>query len=587
MFKKNPAIITFAILIIAICFFSCDPSGNGSTADDGKVITYLSAEPKTLNPYNRTDANAAILLRRNFQPLCQLDFFDYKLVPVLATALPDVEMMDNGRVNMTLEIREEAKWDNGEPITAQDVIFSLKVMNVPSVDNKALRPYFEYIEDVKVDENNPRKFTLDCKEPYMLMESALTDLFILPSYVYDPDGLLEEYSLTQITQGGEELKEDPKLVQFGDQFNSSKYQREVGIGSGPYHFDRWETNQRVVYKLKDNWWGTQLAQENHWFEAEAKELVYEVINDQTTAVVALRGGKLDAMYRIPPRTFIEELKVSENFNNQFNTYSPTQFLYSYLGINMRDQKFGDVDTRKALRLIMDCEKYSTTVFYGLAERVNSFIHPSKKEFINPDVPIYEQDLDGARELFKKAGWSDSNGNGTIDKTIDGELVEMSFELLYPSSANTSEKGVLMFQEFAKTVGVNVIPRPLEFSQFLERTKAHNFEMYFGIWGSSPLESDPKQIWHTSSYNGGSNYVGFGTPESDKLIDDLRKELDRGKRAEIYKKLQKIIDDECPYIFMDATKNRIAIAKKFGEQKVSGVNPGYYVPGFQAVEAVMN
>ena len=110
-------------------------------------------------------------------------------------------------------------------------------------------------------------------------------------------------------------------------------------------------------------------------------------------------------------------------------------------------------------------------------------------------------------------------------------------------------------------------------------------MYYGIWSAPPLESDPKQIWHTDSYNGGSNYVGFGTPESDQLIDDLRKELDETKRIKIYKKLQELIDRDAPYVFMTATKNRVAVHNKFGDTKDTGVNPGYFTPGLGVLNVI--
>jgi len=144
----------------------------------------------------------------------------------------------------------------------------------------------------------------------------------------------------------------------------------------------------------------------------------------------------------------------------------------------------------------------------------------------------------------------------------------------------------MFQESARNIGLKINPVPLEFTVMIEKTRAHNFDMYYGIWSSPPTESDPKQIWHTDSYNGGSNYVGFGTPESDQLIDDLRRELDVDKRGEIYKKLQAMIDKDAPYIFMSATQNRVAINKKFKAQQ-SGINPGYFAPGLQMLDAIKN
>ena len=460
-------------------------------------------------------------------------------------------------------------------------------MKLPKADNAHFKPYFEYIEDVIIDADNPRKFTLVCNEPYMLMVSALEDLQIMPSYVYDEAGILKNYTVKQLAKGGSALDNDAQLSKAAENFNLPKFQNQVVVGSGPYKFDKWLPNQRVVLKKKKDWWGDALKGENHWFEAYPDEIVYEIINDMTTAVVALKGEKVDAINRVDPRTFVEDLKASESFNNKFNTYTPTQFLYAYIGMNMRDPKFEDVRVRRAMRHLMDTKTYQDKVFYGMAEHVSSFIHPSKKKFINTNVKPSVYSLDKAKQLMAEAGWKDTNGNGTLDKVIDGEVVEFEADFVYPNVAKTSEKAVLMFQESTRKIGLTINPVPLEFTVMVEKTKSHNFDMYYGIWVSPPTESDPKQIWHTDSYNGGSNYVGFGTPESDQLIEDLRKELDETKRAEIYKKLQAVIDRDAPYVFMSATQNRVAAHNKFGKIKDTGVNPGYFTPGFSVLNAVKN
>ncbi len=582
----------FTIALFTFCLSSCggestttggNQSGDTEYKQDGKFIQYTLGEPKSLNPYNRTTAFGGLLVERAFQSLITMDWFSSEIVPMLATSRPEIKTRDDGKVEMTLEMRPEAKWDNGTPITPEDVAFSLKVMKNPTVDNAHLRLYFEYIEDVVIDAENPMKFTLVCKEPYMLMESALIDLMIIPSYVYDVDGIMKKYTVKQMANTPmAKMEKDDNLIRFGKEFNSTKFSREVVSGSGPYKFDRWETNQRLIYKLKKDWYGHKLKKEHHWFDANMDEIVYEVINDATTATVALKGGKIDAMNRINPRIFVKEMREDEDFNSRFHTGTPTQFLYSYFGMNLRHPKFEDVKTRKALRLLMDANEYGNTIFYGLAERVTSFIHPSKKEFINADLEVYQQDIEAAKKLLAEAGWTDSNGNGTLDKNIDGKVTEFVIDFIFPNGAKTSEQGVLMYKESCKKAGIQIEPRSIDFSVMQGDLKAHKFEMYYGIWGSSPLESDPKQIWHTSSANGGSNYVSFGTPRSDELIDNLRRELDKPKRIAIYNELQKIIDDECPYIFINATQNRIAVSKKFDNVNFTGMVPGYYIPSLQEV-----
>ncbi len=586
-FSRNAAVLLAASLLV---FSSCKTESSSDTGIEGKtyenkLTDYLTGNPQQLNPYNRTDAASAMMIKNLFQSLLYTDVFSYEVTPQLAKAVPTPVVRADGKTVLSFEIKDGAKWDNGTEITGEDVAFSVKILKLPKTENQHLKPYFEYIEDVVIDKSNPKKFTLICKEPYMLMVSALEDLVILPSYVYDEAGILKNYTVKQIAQGGSKIEKDANLIKAAENFNGPKFQNQTVVGSGPYKFIEWQANQRITMELKKDWWGKKYEKESHWFQAFPEKITYEIITDPTTAVVALKGEKIDAIYRVEPRAFVEELQKSEDFTSKFNTYTPTQFLYSYIGMNMRNPKFEDVRVRRAMRRIMDNKTYDTQVFYGMAEQVTTFIHPSKKKFINPDLKIIRQDIEKARSLMAEAGWKDTNGNGTLDKEIDGEVVEFEVDFLYPSIAKTSEKGVLMFQEAARQVGLKINPTPLEFTVMVEKTKAHNFDLYYGIWVSSAVESDPKQIWHTDAYNGGSNYVGFGTAESDALIDALRKELDENKRAEIYKKLQAAIDKDAPYVFMSATQNRVAVHKKFGKVKDTGINPGYFSPGLQVQNVV--
>jgi len=377
--RKLTGIFSFIALSVGTCLFIFSCKSDSSTSSntntnanqqyENKLVDYLSTNPQQLNPYNRTDAPSAVLIRYLYQPLVQTDYFSYEQVPILAKALAVPKERGDGKIVMDMEVREEAKWDNGTPITGEDVAFSLKVMKLPKADNAHFRPYFEYIEDIIIDADNPRKFTLVCKEPYMLMASSIEDLMIIPAYVYDEKGLLKDYTVGQLAKGGSRLDSDSKLNEAAENFNAPRFQNKIVVGSGPYKFENWTPTQRIKLSLKKDWWGHKLKNENHWFQAFPEEITYEIIPDPTTAITALQGEKIDAIYRVNPRSFVEDLQKSEGFTDKFNVYTPTQFLYAYIGMNMRDEKFEDVLVRRALRHVMDTKTYQEKVFYGMAEHV--------------------------------------------------------------------------------------------------------------------------------------------------------------------------------------------------------------------------
>ncbi len=565
-------------------------SGNGALSGnyENRVITHALGDPEELTPLNSNDNGATIVFQHVFQTLLHIDFKTYEVAPVLAKARPVFTDTPDGKLKVDFEIREEAKWDNGEAITAKDVDFSLRVLKNPQTNSKALKPYFDKIEDFIIDKDNPRKFSVIYSEPYMIIESSFSDLYIIPEYIYDPEGIMKKFTVKQLFEQGEKLSSNADIKKFADQYNGSKFQREVVVGSGPYTFEDWQVNQRVILKRKDNWWGNNVKDSNHWFQAYPDKLVLETINDLTTATVALRGEKLDAMRGIEPKPFVTDLKESDDFTSKYSMHTPPLFSYDYMAINQRLDKFSDVRTRKALAHIMNVDQLIESFCYGLGERVASFTHPSLTERLNPNVKPYPHSIETARALLAEAGWKDTNGDGTLDKEIDGEKVDFTIDLNFNTGNSRRERACLIFQEEARKAGVKVNILPLEWSVMLERNKSHNYEMFVAGWISSPFESDPKQIWHTDSYNdGGSNYTGFGNPQTDQIIENLRKEMDDAKRFAMYKELHQIIHDDVPYIFLLAQKERIAIHKKYANDYASGIRPGYWDAGFQISKPTAN
>jgi len=128
--------------------------------------------------------------------------------------------------------------------------------------------------------------------------------------------------------------------------------------------------------------------------------------------------------------------------------------------------------------------------------------------------------------------------------------------------------------------VKIIPVGLDFKVMLDKLQARDFEMYFGLWQAAVVESDPSQLWHTNSIGNAQNYPGFGNAESDKILEALVVELSEEKRAILYKELQQMIDDEAPYIFLLAVRNRVAVHKRITDPNFSSMGNGYWEAGFR-------
>lgn len=567
----------FSVILLAAC-----GGGGGKKSGSGNpnVIIHELSDAQMLNPINYSDASAGYIVSNIFQNLLAIDFKTLELVPVLAESRPEIVTSPDSQLYITYRIREQARWDDGQPVTAKDIEFTLKVIKNPRVDNFNNKPYFEFITDFKFHDDDPKKFTLVCKDVYILSEVMSGDIPALPASVYDPKGIMQQFTVRQLTELQQELVENERIIEFANEFNSEKYQRDKNfiVGSGAYTLDEWATGQKIVLKKKDNWWGDELRGTNIFFDVNAPKLVYQTINDQTTSLVALKAGNVDVMRGIKPKDFTE-LPKSSKFTENFNAHTPAQLAYLYLGINVRRPKFSDKLTRQALANIVDVEKIINVINYGFGERAVGPVHPSKNDEYNPNLTPYEFNPDKAKQLLSEAGWADTDGDGILDKLIDGKKTPFTIEIIYNSGNDVRKAICLLFQEEARKLGIKVDVVTQEWSIFLDKTKAHDFDMYVGAWISSPIPSDHKQIFHTSSYNGGSNYTGFGNDATDALIDSIRVTLDVEKRKVLNQRFQAILLDECSYLFLYYPKERLAIHKRFDNAEPSLMRPGYKEAAF--------
>jgi len=577
-------ILPIGLLGLSLFFSACgggSKKGNASVKSEragiNDVVIVEQSDPDKLNPITYNSNNASTIMGNIYQSLLNLDPSTLEFIPILAKSRPVITEITEGPykggLTMVYELRPEAKWDNGTPILASDVAFTLKAIKNPKVNAENQRPYYEVIDDIQIDPSNPRKFTLIFKEKYILAESV-SAITVLPEYVYDPEKIMRKFSVKDLNDASkaDALKNNADILKFGEWFNGQKFQRdkEGVVGSGPYYLEKWEFGQRVTLKKKTNWWGA--AMKDRGFSAGPDKLIFEVINDEPASISAIRGERVDLKDAIASKDYLE-LKKDDNVTAHFNLIDTTQFSYSFIGMNMRNPKMSDKKVRRALAMLVDVDKIIKVLYYDLGRRVTSpFSY--LKNYYDKDLKPIPFDIAGANKLLDEAGWKDSDNDGIRDKMINGQKVQLSLTIKHRSGDPIADKLITMIAENAKQAGVNFTAQPREWTVLLNETTNHDFEMMFLGWSMSPNLDDPKQVWHTSSYNGGSNNVGFGDQHTDELIEKIRTELDETKRNALYKEFQEIVYDQQPYIFLCTPKKKMAFHKRFDNAVAYPVRPGY-------------
>jgi len=577
--------LLFSALTITLIFSGCNSDGSKSdkTYKDQVVIHELS-NPQGLNAITTSDAQASAIKSNLFQSLLSADMDDeeMKIIPWLAKSRPIVTVLPgNTGMEITYEIKEEAAWDDGTPITASDIIFSIKAAKCPKVNSDHLKPYIEFITEVLTYPENPKKLTFVSKEVYILAEHVTGDIAIIPEKVLDPKGLLRNFTIAQFNAPTEAVLSDPRIKEFADAYNSEPYNREPEFiaCSGPYKLVSWQTGQRLILERKDNWWGKKYEKESFLFEAYPKRLVYEIVNDFNTALTALKDEKIDVILVTPVKEYLD-LDKSAAFKANYIKSEPLMLSYTYIGLNVRDKILNDKKVRQALAQLIDADMINQKVLYGMQFRVIGEVMPLFKDDYNNALKPYQYNPELAKKLLAEAGWKDSDGDGVLDKVINGEKTPFVLKYTYNSGNPVRETVGLLMQEWFKQSGIKVEVTPMEWVLYLEELKKNKIQMFYGGWVSSPRPNDPKQIWHSTSRNGGSNYTGFGDAQSDALIDDIRKELDPSKRSILIKRWQALLHEEVPYIFLFGQNYRNVVHKRFDNLHESPIYPGYWPAGFK-------
>ncbi len=593
VFSNN--IFRFSNLFLICCFLSCLSCNSTSTEENTEtnskkkivdeeftVRIYLGGNTDGLNGILAQSAISGEILDNNVHAsLLEANPDGFEFRPFLATERPEIKVLEDGSMTMDFEIREEAVWDNNTPVTAKDVAFTLKAIKNPKVNSAHLRPWFEFIEDVIIDDDNPKKFTIKCNKTYLLAEAVAGAFGVYPAYFYDPQELMSVFSIPELNNPANlnKLKSNSRIIDFADDFNFKfTHEPDMIVGGGAYQVTEMATHQYIKLELKENWWGNNVDVD--YIAAYPEVLLFKIIDDDNNAILSLKEQELDVMTYIPEESFIE-LKENKRATDNFHLYTPNSFAYKYIGFNMNRPKLKDVRVRKAISHLLDKDIVVNELCSGFASTVDGPVNPMKK-YYNKNLPKIEFNIEKAKSLFKEAGWSDSDGDNILDKVIDGKKTQMSLKFIYPQGKQFYKDVVQILKDEAERVGVHIDMVSSEWSVMQKDLNNKNYDLSGLGWGQTPFLDDFKQIWHTSSF-AGSNTVGFGNEETDLLIDQIRVTMDESKRNEMYLKFQEMVVEQNPYIFLVSPKLCTAISKRFKNAPSTPLRPGYWVRLFQLAD----
>jgi peptide/nickel transport system substrate-binding protein len=462
---------------------------------DGGIVTGVIGDASVLLPVLAADAPSRDVAYLIFNGLVKYDK-DAKLVGDLAAKW---EMSDDCR-RIRFHLRPDVKWQDGEPFTSRDVAYTYRVYADPKTPTPWASDYLR-VAELRCLDDHTVDITYD--KPYAPALESWNE-GILPCH------LLEGQSIT-----------------------ASHLQR-CPIGTGPFRFESWNTGEKIV-----------LSANPCYFEGRPHipRTTIRIIPDTATMFLLLKAGEIDRM-DLSPIQYARQTQ-SNWFCKNFQKYKYLHLGYTYLGYNLKDPRFQDKRVRQALSMAIDRQRIVKCVLLGLGEVAHTTYKPDS-QWYNPRVKKFPYDPDKARQLLEEAGWSDTDGDGLLDK--DGQ--QFTFTILTNQGNDLRKNAAILIQNDLKKIGIGVRIRVVEWAALLKHfIHKRDFDACLLGWRTS-IDPNQADLWHSSkTCDSCVNFISYANPEVDALLEAGASTFDVQERKQYYDKFQEIIAEDQPCTFL--------------------------------------
>ncbi|MCS7027135.1 MAG: ABC transporter substrate-binding protein [Bacteroidia bacterium] len=537
----------------------------------------VSKNIEALHPLIKHSLVDNSIAKHIFYPLLDIEPKTHLYTPIVLKALPAV--VEGGRAKI-YEIRENAAWSDGKPITAYDVLFTLKAVLCPNLSTYRWKDNVKMIENFEIDINNSKIFKITVSSSNF----TLTGLPIYPEHIYDKNAWLKGYSLSEIAKM--KSKTVPmEIAKFEQQFVSSEMKR-VAVGAGPYKVKQWIDNNILVLERIPNWWGNGLDSSKEWFNINARELHYEIVSDLVMTTVAFKLQQLDIWYDIPAKEFNDLQKLDSNYYHFALRKVPT-LSYEYVAINNRpkdqSKKFlSDPNVRKAFAHAINIESMQKQVLKGYGYRICCPFVPQKKSSYSKEISCVEYSPQEAKKYFALAGWLDTNNDGILDQYSNGERVNLKVTLLVNKEDAYDRKIAHFIIKDLQSAGVEIESEEVDSETELLRVQEGDYDLAIVSYHDKPGPAHPRHSWHSQ---GAYNITGFSNTQVDAVIEKIEKSKDITEKEKLFLEFNTIWAKEQPAILLWQKEMLIAVSDKYKSYNFSmafdnyvGFNPSsFFMP----------
>jgi peptide/nickel transport system substrate-binding protein len=496
------------VTLLSLVLSSCAGLGLGQSQPVTMRIGW-GGSPDTLNPGMAVLAESYTIFGLVYDAMYQLQL-DGTFKLMLAES---VNVSDDGLVH-TYKIRDDVKFHDGQPLTAEDVVFSYNLYQ-STEDYPWMGDYTSYFETMEATDNNEVVITLS--EAIPNIDAQLVFLYVLPKHVWE-------------SQSG------------------SEYDNVTAIGSGPFKMVEYKQNEFV-----------HLAANTEYFAGAPKvnEVIFQTFENQDALVQAIKTGQVDLITEMP-NTAVAGLKEDPNIEVVTGApFSPgvTDIIFNQVtpencppddGLCTGHPALLDRNVRLALAHATDKQKIIDVILLGLGTPGTTLLPDGLGFWYNSSIQDYEYDVAAANQILDDAGYMDTDGDG-VREMPDGSQ-PLTFRLNWPSDSIDAPRTAELLSEMWGEVGVTVEAQAMDPDALTAACcPAFDFDIMIWGWGSDPDPNLLLSVMTSAEIPSGSSETGYSNSEYDALFDQQAVELDQEKRKELVWQMQQIVHDDVVYI----------------------------------------
>jgi ABC-type transport system substrate-binding protein len=490
----------------------------------GTFSVGISITPSTLNPLLVNSVDDREVSNWLFMSLIGTDAETYETFPALAEKVD----ISKNKKEYTYTLNAKAKWNDGSPITSDDVEFTFQKIMDPKVQAATLRGLYEGVTFQKIDALH---FKFKVEQPKFNSEEALDGFQTLQKKQFEKE--------SDFNRTAENLHP---------------------MGDTAYQFKSLSRDQMVVLERNPNWWAKDLPQ----FKATSNfdVIQFKILQDPALRYENYIKGNLDAL-SLTGDQFVTQVRgvdkdrVGDSATSGKAVWAkefPTDGALPWFGValNLKNPILSSLKVRQALAYLIDYQTVATKAFFGTVEQCVSPFgsrSPNVPPELKDEKNRYHYDQKKAAELLKQDGWADTDGDNFLDKVIDGKKTKFTLNLKINTGSQAASATVQLMKEDFKKAGIDLVLIQMDPTALYKDFEDRNFEITLMGWGGGGIHPDPKQNWATSSIDGGSNKGGYSNPKVDALIEKADLEFNEKKRQKIMQEINRTLYAELPYIFL--------------------------------------